>query len=282
MKTYESKVLTEGIVFGEGPRWHDGKLWVSDMYGLRVLTVDPGGAIETVVEVPKQPSGLGWMPDGSLLIVSMLDRKLLRLADGRLEEHADLSSLAGGPLNDMVVDGQGRAYVGNFGFDLSAGEPFQTTNLILVEPGGEARTVAADLRFPNGTVITPDGRTMIVAETFGSRLSAFDVAADGSLGERRTFAEIPDKQPDGICLDAEGAVWVSCFGQDEFIRVHEGGDISASVKVSRRAVACMLGGEDRRTLFLITAETTTADLAQGKSQGFIETVTVDVPGAGLP
>lgn len=276
-------MLASGIVFGEGPRWRDGRLWLSDMYGHRVLTVDLDGKLETLVEVEGQPSGLGWSADGRLLIVSMLDRKLLRLEGGTLVEHADISAHCGGPANDMVVDGSGRAYVGSFGFDMAAGEPLRATGLAMVEPDGTARGVAGDLRMPNGTVITPDGSTLIVAETLGARLAAFDIAADGSLSNHRIFAELPGRTPDGICLDAEGAVWVACFGQDEFVRVHEGGEISATVSSrERRAVACMLGGPARRTLFLLTADTTLGELGKGNSKGFIETVEVDTPGAGLP
>jgi len=282
MRTYEPKTLADsGIIFPEGPRWHGGKLWFSDMHGERVMTIDIDGRLEKIVAVPAHPSGLGFDPQGRLLIVSMQDRRLLRLEGDRLETVADMSALMGGHANDMVVDRDGRAYVGNFGFDLFSGEAPRMTTLVCVEPDGRARVAAEELSFPNGTVITPDGKTLIVAETFAGVLTAFNVKADGSLGGRRFFAHLGNRQPDGICLDADGAVWVSCFGQDEFIRVWEGGEISQRVPVpGRRAVACMLGGEDRKTLFLLTAETTIEELAQGKSRGRIEIVRVDVPGAG--
>ncbi|MGH7899455.1 MAG: SMP-30/gluconolactonase/LRE family protein [Candidatus Binatia bacterium] len=277
------KVLLEGIVFPEGPRWHDGKLWFSDMHGGKVMTVDPDGRSATVVAIPERPSGLGFDRSGNLLIVSMGDRRLVRLRGGALETVADLAPFVGGDPNDMVVDGQGRAYIGNFGFDLFGGGSPRPTNLLVVAPHGGVRVVADEVSFPNGTVITPDGKTLIVAETFAGVLTAFNVKPDGSLSGRRFFAHLGDRQPDGICLDAEGAVWASCFGQDEFVRVHEGGEIADRVAVTgRRAVACMLGGEDRKTLFLLTAETSVEDLAQGKSKGRIETVRVDVPGAGYP
>lgn len=284
MKSYPPTVLTaEGIIFPEGPRWHGGKLWFSDIHGARVMTVDLAGKLETVVAVPARPSGIGFDPRGRALIVSMQDRRLLRLEDGNLQEVADMSSLMPGDANDMVVDGKGRAYIGNFGFDLFAGGEPKPTCLVAVDPDGRARIVAEDLAFPNGAVITPDQKTLIVAETFAGTLTAFNVKPDGSLGGRRFFAHLGDRQPDGICLDAEGAVWASCFGQDEFIRVWEGGEVAARVAVpGRRAVACMLGGEDRRTLFLLTAETTVEELSQGKSKGRIETARVDVPGAGFP
>jgi sugar lactone lactonase YvrE len=284
MKTYTPDVLTtEGIIFPEGPRWHGGKLWFSDIHGERVMTVDPDGRLEKVVSVPTRPSGIGFDARGRVLIVSMRDRRLLRLEDGRLETFADMSSLMAGDANDMVVDPDGRAFVGNFGFDLFAGEEPRPSNLVCVDPDGRARVVAEDIKFPNGTVITPDRKTLIVAESFGNVLTAFNLKPDGSLSGRRMFAHLGDRTPDGICLDAEGAVWASCFGQDEFIRVWEGGEVAASVPVpGRRAVACMLGGEDRKTLFLLTAETTIEELSQGKAKGRIETARVDIPGAGWP
>lgn len=277
------RVLVDDLVFPEGPRWHDGRLWLSDMHGHAVLAIGLDGRREVVASVPARPSGLGWLPDGRLLVVSMEDRKLLRQDSGRLVLHADLAPFVGGDPNDMLVDDRGRAYVGNFGFDMHGGARPQPTSLLLVEPNGKARVVAENLMFPNGTVITQDRRRLIVAESFASRLTAFDLAPDGSLANRRTFAELGARTPDGIAIDAEDAVWASCFGQDEFVRVRDGGEIVARVDVSgRRAVACALGGPDRRTLFLLTAETTLEELAQGKSRGKVETVRVDVPGAGIP
>ena len=276
---YRAQVLLDGLDFPEGPRWRDGKLWFSDMHAHWVMTVDLAGQAERIVEVPQRPSGLGWLPDGRLLIVSMQDRRLL-VMDGGLSELADLNPHTTGDINDMVVDGQGRAYIGNFGGELSDPQP---TTLVLVEPDGEARVVAEGLVFPNGTVITPDGRTLIVAETFANRLSAFDIAEDGSLSNRRVWAELGDGVPDGICLDAEGAVWVASPFTNNFRRVREGGEVVDTVSVAPKlAIACMLGGEDRRTLFLLTAETTIEELAQGISKGWIETAQVEVPGAGWP
>ena len=178
-------VLVDGLTFPEGPRWHGGRLWFSDFYSHRVLAADRTGRLETIVEVPQRPSGLGWTRDGKLLVVSMLDRRLLRLDGGRLAVVADLSALATGPCNDMVVDGHGRAWVGNFGFDRHRGEAQRTTCIVRVDPDGKATKAADDLLFPNGTVITPDGKTLIVGETFAHRLTAFDVAADGTLSKRR-------------------------------------------------------------------------------------------------
>lgn len=275
-------VLLAGLTFPEAPRWRAGKLWFSDFYSHRVMTVDLEGRSDTVVEVPQRPSGLGWRPDGSLLIVSMLDRCLYRLETGVLRPVADLSPLAGGPCNDMVVDLAGRAYVGNFGFDHHGGEKQRTTCLVKVDANGRASRAAEDLLFPNGTAITPDGKTIIVAETFAHRLTAFDVGADGTLSRRRAFAELPDCYPDGICLDVDGAVWVADARGRRVIRVFEGGRIAQTVSTGTQgAFACMLGGEDRRTLFICTSSGSGPAVAN-KHDGRIEIVRVDRPGAGLP
>jgi sugar lactone lactonase YvrE len=275
-------VIADGLTFPEGPRWRDGKLWFSDFYSHRVLTVDLAGRVETVAQVAQQPSGLGFMPDGALLVVSMLDRRVLRFAGGRSSVHADLSSLATGPCNDMVVDAAGRAYVGNFGFDRHRGEPPRLACIARVDPDGRASLAAGDLSFPNGTVITPDGRTLIVGETLANRLTAFDVGRDGALSGRRVFAQMEGIFPDGICLDADGAVWVSCPRSNRVVRVVDGGRIERAISTGDRgAFACMLGGADRRTLFICT-NTGSGPAMAGKTDGRIETARVDVPGAGLP
>jgi sugar lactone lactonase YvrE len=287
MNTLTSGVLVDGLVFPEGPRWHGGKLWFSDIHAHKVMAVDPGGRSEMIASVPQRPSGLGFLPDGQPLVVSVLDGLLLRLDSDGLHIHADLNALDSVQPNDMVVDEDGRAYIGDVAFDISAGPPRQG-NVILVTPDGNVRVVAQGLNYPNGMVITPDGRTLMVAETIGRCLTAFDIAPDGSLSGRRLFADlgtggIGGVHPDGICLDAEEAVWVSSPPTSEFVRVKEGGAITHRIPVAGKwAVACMLGGEDRRTLFLCTAKTTLQDLGQGKSVGWIETVRVEVPGAGLP
>jgi sugar lactone lactonase YvrE len=273
-------MLVDGLVFPEGPRWHNGKLWFSDMYAGQVMTVDLQGHVEAVALVPQRPSGLGFLPDGRLLIVSMRDRRLLRLDSDDLRPVADLTDFTGGDCNDMVVDAQGRAYIGNFGYDLAAGEEARPTGLVMVTPEGDVRVVARDLVFPNGMVITPDGGTLIVAETFANRLTAFEIDDDGALKHRRVFAELAPATPDGICLDAEGAVWVASFQTGEFLRVFEAHSIRHRLTVpGKSAVACMLGGHDRRTLFLLTAE---AGQGQANRHGYIETLRVDVPGAGWP
>lgn len=276
------RVLLSGLRFPEDPRWRDGRLWFSDMHDGRVVALDGEGRDETVLTLDDEPSGLGWLPDGRLLVVSVRERKLLRReADGRLALHADLSPVLPFHANDMVVDAQGRAYVGNFGFDLNAGETPKPTTLALVHPDGRVAVAANDLAFPNGSVLTPDGRTLIVGETMAARLTAFDVAADGTLSKRRVWAQLEKAVPDGICLDAEGAIWVASPISHGCLRVREGGEILDRIDVETNAYACMLGGADRKTLFLCTAEE--HDPAKtGTRRGRIEAVQVGVPGVGLP
>jgi sugar lactone lactonase YvrE len=277
------KPFLERLAFPEAPRWHDGALWFSDFYALRVQRVGMDGRRETVVTVPGQPSGLGWLPDGRLLVVSMTDRRLLRLDGDGLTEVADLSRLAPFHCNDMVVDAKGRAYVGNFGFDIAARETPRPTGLILVKPDGRARVVAQDLHFPNGAVISPDGRTLIVGESYASRLTAFDIAEDGSLSGRREWAKLAKATPDGICLDAEGAIWLASPISREVIRVREGGEVTHRIATPGQAVACMLGGPDRCTLFVLTGSVmATPEQSREKLTGAIYTLPVEVPGTGLP
>ncbi len=283
MKELSTTVFADDFVFLEGPRWREDKLWTSDMHGHVVYTLTMDGKREKVVEVPGQPSGIGFLPDGTPLIVSMHDRKLMKLINGKLEVHSDLSTLCPYEINDMVVDNRGNAYVGNIGFDLFKKEKFKTTNFVLVTPDGKAREVARDLAVPNGPVITPDGKTLIVAESWAKRLTAFDIKADGSLHHRRVFADLGDAAPDGICLDAEGAVWVAVFNRDNFIRVLEGGEVTHRVKVvDRFPVACTLGGPDGRTLFGLTYQGSIQDMGKGKAASRIETAYVDVAASGSP
>jgi len=278
----KSRVLLEGLRFPEGPRWRDGKLWFSDMHDGKVRTLDAAGRSETILSIDDETSGLGWLPDGRLLVVSLDARKLLRREpDGTLAVHADLSPALPMKANDMVVDAHGRAYVGNFGFDLNGGGKPCTTNLALVHPDGRVEVAASDLSFPNGTVITPDGATLIVGESFASTLTAFSIDAAGRLSERRVWAKVERMVPDGICLDAEGCIWVASPGAKGAMRVREGGGVVDRVEVEHQAYACMLGGADRRTLYLCTAAN--HDPAKtGDRQGRIEAVEVAVPGAGWP
>ena len=278
----ELTTLLEGIYFGEGPRWRDGHLYLSDFYAHEVLKVDQAGNRERVAHVPNQPSGLGWLPDGNLLIVSMKDRKLLKLTDAGLVEHADLSSVAGYHCNDMVVGADGRAYVGNFGYNHYVEPEEKTANLARVDPDGSVHCAATGLRFPNGSVITPDGRTLVVGETRGNCLTAWDIEPDGGLSNQRVWADLGPNFPDGICLDADGAIWVADPRLKETIRVQEGGAVTHRISTGDYgSFACMLGGEDRKTLYICTAPGSGPGAAEAR-KGRIEYCRVDVPGAGLP
>lgn len=275
------ETLLDGLRFPEGPRWHEGRLWFSDMHAQQVIAVGLDGKAETIVETPQQCSGLGWLPDGRLLVVSMQDRRLLRLDAGGLEEVADLSGVATFHCNDMVVDAAGRAYVGNFGFDLHGQAEPRPADLALVHPDGRVEVAAEGLRFPNGTVITPDGRTLVIGESFGACLTAFDVADDGGLSNRREWARLEKAVPDGICLDAEGGIWVASPLSHGVLRVREGGEVTDRIGVADQAFACMLGGPERRHLFLCTAADSDPERTHARN-GRIEVVEVEVPGAGLP
>ena len=279
---YDTTTLLDDLWFPEAPRWHEDKLWFSDMLGLHVMTVDLDGNSEKIVKVKNLPSGLGWLPDGRMLVVSMIDRRLLRLDPVGLVEIASLKKIASFHCNDMVVDKQGRAYIGNFGFDLAAHASLKPAEIVLVSPNGDMRAVAEGLLFPNGTIITPDDRTLIVAETWGNCLTAFDIQPDGGLKNRRTWAKLENVYPDGVCLDEAGAVWVAAPHPGQVLRVKEGGSVTHRLNVSTRPYACMLGGPDRRTLFVCTAESSKPDEVRLKPSGRIETVQVEIPGAGLP
>lgn len=282
--------LVSGLGFPEGPRWHQNRLWFSDFRTRRVLAVDLNGKIEVIAELDDQPSGLGWLPDGSMLIVSMSNQALLKLDNDELRLFSDLSGLATSTCNDMVVDSRGYAYVGNFGAPIET-PAARLAEIVLVKADGSAQIVAEDMVFPNGSVITPDEKTYIVGETYAARLTAFDIETDGTLSNRRNWAQFDDMGivtdrkilmtrvlPDGICLDEEGAIWIASPNQrSEVIRVVEGGEIVDRITVETFPYACMLGGEDRKTLFILTS-----DLFQGGMIGKIETVKVDVPGAGFP
>lgn len=274
--------LLDGIYFGEGPRWRDGHLYLSDFYAHEVLKVDLDGNRERVAHLPQQPSGLGWLPDGTMLIVSMKDRKLMKLTDAGPVEYADLSSVAGYHCNDMVVSAEGRAYVGNFGYDHYSEPEEKPAKLARVDPDGSVHCAATDLKFPNGSVITPDGKTLIVGETRGNRLTAWDIGPDGGLSNRRVWADLGPNFPDGICLDEEGAIWVADPRLKETIRVREGGEVTHRIPTGDYgSYACMLGGADCKTLFICTAPGSGPSAAEAP-KGRIEYCRVDVPGAGLP
>ncbi|MFT7652373.1 MAG: sugar lactone lactonase YvrE [Candidatus Azotimanducaceae bacterium] len=274
-------ILIDGLCFGEGPRFRDGHLWLSDMHARRVLKVHPNGSAETVVEIPDDdPSGLGWLPNGDLLIVGMRQKKLMRFDGSNLSDYADLSALASGYCNDMVVDAHGRAYVGNFGFDLHNRAPQAPAEIILVETDGRARVVEDNVIFPNGTVITPDAKTLIVGETFASKLTAFDLQADGSLTNKRLWAELPDRAvPDGICLDAEGGIWSASPTTNDCIRQVEGGEVTHRIELERGAFACMIGDDK---LYILTSTSSEPAKCKANQDARVEVYDAPYPAAGWP
>jgi sugar lactone lactonase YvrE len=272
----QPETVAGGFAYTECPRWHDGRLWFSDQYLGWVYAMTADGDVDQVVEVPGRPAGLGWLPDGRLLVVSM-DRHELLLRDGaELRSVVDLSRHHPGPSNDMVVDGRGRAYIGNIGFDYYGGEAPRLTSLVLADPTTGHCSIAADgLSVPNGAVITPGGRRLILAESFGHCLTAFSIGADGSLADRRVFADLGSLVPDGICLDADGAIWAATVG-DGVIRVREGGEILDRVDVPGRQVyACALGGADGRDLYICSAGSDQPSVAVERRDATIERITVD-------
>lgn len=278
MQTTGSEILADGLTFPEGVRWHDGALWFSDMHAHTVQRLVPGEDPAVVATVPERPSGLGFLPDGTPLVASMHDRRLLRLEPDGPREHADLSALAPWHVNDMQVDRHGRAYVGNFGDDSAPPDPPRPTCLLLVEPDGEARVVAEDLWFPNGIALTPDGGTLIVAETRSvpGKLTAFAVAADGSLSDRRTLASFEGGLPDGIAVDAEGGVWVAFPFGDELVRVAPDGEVDRRLPFpSPYAVA--LGGPGGRDLFVATAPSWVPEEAEKLRAGSVHRLDVEAP-----
>lgn len=252
------------------------------MLDRKIWTLDLTGKLDLVFEHDHYTSGLGWRPDGTLLFVSMDDRKLMTLGQKGAEMVADLSSLATFHCNDMVVDAKGRAYIGNFGFDLHGKANPCPANLIMVDGDSQISLAAADLMFPNGAVITPDGKTLIVGESFGARLTAFDIADNGKLSNRRVWAQTAPAVPDGICLDAEGAVWFASPTTAEVVRIKEGGDVRDRLKVSTNAFACMLGGPDGKTLFALTSVDSDPKALIGARPAHVEFATVDVAHAGFP
>jgi sugar lactone lactonase YvrE len=278
------KTLLDGLAFPECPRWHDGALYFSDMHAGVLWRLTPDGRSTQLLELAAFPGGLGWLPDGTLQVVSMLDRRLLRLTPQGLVTVADLSPFASHPINDMVIDRQGRAYIGQFGFDLNQGEAPRPTALLSVEANGGVRIAADDLLFPNGMVITPDGSTLILAETLGARLTAFDIQPDGKLANRRTFAALEGLFPDGICLDRDGAVWVACpAGARRIVRVSSQGAIVDNIPLpGRDSFACMLGGPERCDLYICTAQGYQPEETRKSRAGKIEVIRVAVAGAGLP
>ena len=290
--TIAARCVADAIYFGEGPRWHNGRLWFSDFYAHEVKSLDPNGYIRTELSLDDQPSGLGWLPDGRLIVVAMAALKVMRLDPDGLHTHADLSHIAKFRANDMVVDTHGRAYVGNFGFDLDADihqrgiqavlDSHPTTALARVDPDGSVHIAASELHFPNGMAITPDGRTLIVAETLAACLTAFDIDARGQLSNRRVWASLGTRAPDGICLDADGNVWVADALAPECVLVAPGGAELARVATGDHCYACMLGGDDGRTLYMMTAPSSNAAIAAQAPKGRLLAANVSSGRAGWP
>jgi sugar lactone lactonase YvrE len=276
----EPQTLLTGLALGESPRWHDGRLWFSDWGAREVVAVDLAGSSEVMARLASFPFSIDWLPDGRRLILS---GSVVTRAEpnGSLVPHADLTSLSHRPWNELVVDGRGTAYVNNIGFDFP-GE-FAPGIVALLAPDGTARQVADDVAFPNGMVVTPDNSTLILAESYGNRLTAFDIEADGGLSNRRVWAELEGGAPDGICLDAEGAVWYGDVPNRRCVRVGEGGRVLQTIDLDRGCFACMLGGPDERTLFMMAADWQgPASLADGARTGQVLTVDAPAPGAGWP
>lgn len=298
MPTREFRTVLSDLRYLECPRWHEGRIWVSDFYTGQVMSArEDGSDLRVEAEVPEQPSGLGWLPDGRLLVVSMRDARVLRREpDGALVTHAELAPHVTGHPNDMVVDAQGRAYVGHFGFDLMSGADIETASLLRVDPDGSVHVAAEDLWFPNGSVIT-DAGVLLVDETFGNRISAFDLRTDGTLGPRRDWARFGDLPPsrvlaealphgvvaaDGCGLDAEGLLWVADAAHGRVLRVREGGEIAEEISTPMGVFACMLGGTDGRTLFLCSAPDFAEQARRNAREASLLAVTVDVPHGGRP
>ena len=306
----ELKKLTGGLYFGEGPRWHENKLWFSDFYSHKVMTLDENNSLETVCEVPSQPSGLGWLPNGDLLIVSMLDRKILKFSEGSISVHADLSKHVAHKCNDMVVGRDGTAYVGNFGMG-DAGESLNSTHLMIVKSDGTVLKGPDNLLFPNGTVITEDGKNLIIAETLGAKLTSFDIEDNGELTNRKLWARTSPlfslliikflssmgfdlskvdfskysknlHVPDGICLDEKNGIWIASPTTKAVVRIEKGGNITDTINTPKGAFACMLGGTERKTLYVIISNSSDPEEAQASPEGEIHSIEVEIPGVGKP
>jgi sugar lactone lactonase YvrE len=283
MPALRMRVLIERGLYYESPRFRDGQVWVSDALTNKIVRATLNQTSELVCKINGVPSGIGFLPKGDLIIVSMFRQKLYRCSDGKVSAYVDLAQVANGTLDDMIVDPTGNAYVGDLGFDLlqaGAAQP-EVGRLLLVTPKGETRVVAEGLDFPNGIALTGNGKTLIVAESRADRLAEYSIAKDGSLTFVRRFGQIGE--PDGICLDREGAVWVASYKEDAFVRLgRDGKELTRIETPGRRAVACVLGGDDGRTLFCVTADTTHEDLLKGRSKSRVEVVSVNVPGDGSP
>lgn len=269
-KRYPAHTLSDGLMFPEAPRWHENELWFTDQHAQRVLRMNTKGQLTQVIETPDLPGGLGWLPDGSALVVLMTERRIARITQGRLEHYADLSDLASFHCNDMLVDSQGRAWVGNFGYDLHGGEALKPAELILIPPDRAARIVARDVIFPNGMAISADSKTLLVAETFAARITAFDIASDNELVNRRTWADLGGAYPDGVCLAPDTTLWVAAPNIGQVIQLREGGEILNRVFPRGRPYACTLGANNDEHLYITSSETDTPEAAKIQRSGRIE------------
>lgn len=276
MKTIEPNLFAEGFLFLEAPKWRDGLLWVADVFDHKVYALSDKGQRHTTIEIPNRPAGLDFLSDGSLILVSAMDSRLLRYADGGLSEYADLSGHTTGWLNDFAVDPSDRIFVGNFGYDFVGGEERKSTCLHRVDPNGAVSTAAEGVDFPNGAVVIDDGRTLVVAETWEARLLAFDLSEDGELTNRRIFADLAGRQPDGICADAEGGIWTGIYNTGEFVRVMDGGRITHRIQFPGSGISCTLGGPKGQTLFMTAFIGSVDDMAAGKANSAVYTAEVDV------
>ena len=279
----EVQILMAGLVLGESPRWHDGRLWLSDWGAQEIIAVDLGGNNEVIARVPSLPFSIDWLPDGRLLVVNARENRLQRMeSDGSLVTHAELRGLSRYGCNEIVVDGRGNIYLNNINFEFPGGE-FAPGFIALLTPDGTLRKVADNLAFPNGMVVTPDNSTLILAESYGRKLTAFDIAADGDLSNRRVWADLDGAFPDGICLDAENAVWYADVPNKSCVRVREGGEVLQTVELDRGCFACMLGGEDKKTLFLVANEWRgSADMIDATQTGQVLMVKAPAAGVGWP
>jgi sugar lactone lactonase YvrE len=280
----ELKTLMTGISFGESPRWHAGRLWFADWGAEELIALALDGTSMVIAHVHSFPFCIDWLPDGTLLVVSAAECKVLRMAaDGSLSAHADLRPLSEKSWNEIVVDGRGNAYVNSAGFDLMAGEPFAPGMIAVVRPDGSAQEAAGGIAFPNGMAITPDNQTLIVAESYAGRLTAFEIADDGGLHDRRIWADLGDAAPDGICMDRGGAVWYADVPNRRCVRVQEGGQVLDTIELDRGCFSCALGGDDGRTLFMVVREWKGLNSAAGEPRsGQVLTARAPEPRAGWP
>lgn len=279
MAARKPALFADDFLFLEAPKWREDRLWVSDVFDHKVCALSADGHRKTYLYVPNRPSGLGFLSDGSLIVASAKDSKLLKYTSGeQLAEYADLSKHTTGWLNDFAIDKHDRIYAGNFGYDFAAGEERKTTSLHRVDPDGTIEEVAGEVDFPNGSVVIDGGRTLVVAETWAARLTAFNIDGAGRLSNRRVFADLGRRQPDGICVDAEGAIWAGIYNTGEFVRVLDGGKITDTVQFPGSGISCTLGGKLGKTLFMTTFIGTESDMAAGKRYSAIYTMEVDVRG----